>query len=199
MPAILTTSSVSRSPPPRTRSEGVPQISKKYHPDRNPGDKQADASYKEVQEAYEMLNDPTKRRTTTSSASRKRRSGFPGAGSFPVGFPAAARAASPAASAARTSIPRWPRSCSSGSSAVARGGGRTWAISSAGRGAMVESRSRRPAGASRGRGDRALRGRGQRRLDRGAGRREPDRREGAAAWRTAKLREGRRAARRTSS
>ena len=37
------------------------KLSKKYHPDRNPGDKQADASYKEVQEAYEILGDATKK------------------------------------------------------------------------------------------------------------------------------------------
>ena len=32
------------------------KLSKKYHPDRNPGDKQAEASYKEVQSANEILS-----------------------------------------------------------------------------------------------------------------------------------------------
>ena len=37
-------------------------LAKKYHPDMNPGDKNAEAKFKEASEAYAVLSDPEKRR-----------------------------------------------------------------------------------------------------------------------------------------
>src|SRR5207244_6256838 len=36
-------------------------LARQYHPDRNPGDKQAEKRFKEIQDAYDVLSDKNKR------------------------------------------------------------------------------------------------------------------------------------------
>ena len=38
------------------------KLARKYHPDRNPGDEQAEARFKEVSQAHDVLSDPDKRK-----------------------------------------------------------------------------------------------------------------------------------------
>ena len=38
------------------------KLAKQYHPDLHPGDQEAEARFKEINEAYEILSDPAKRK-----------------------------------------------------------------------------------------------------------------------------------------
>jgi curved DNA-binding protein len=81
---------VSKSASAEEIQKAYRKLSKKYHPDRNPGDKQADASYKEVQEAYEVLGDPTKKANFDQFGfAGAPQGGFPGGGFPGGGFPGA--------------------------------------------------------------------------------------------------------------
>ncbi len=54
------------------------KLAVKYHPDKNPGDKEAEAKFKEVSEAHEVLSDKQKR-------ARYDQFGFAGVGNGPMG------------------------------------------------------------------------------------------------------------------
>lgn len=52
---------VSRSADERDIKKAYKKLAMKFHPDRNPGDASAEAKFKEVKEAYEILSDAQKR------------------------------------------------------------------------------------------------------------------------------------------
>src|SRR6266481_9416598 len=63
------------------------KLARQYHPDRNPGDKQAEANFKEVQEAYDVLSDKAKRERYDRFGFAGPEQGMPGGGEgSPGGF-----------------------------------------------------------------------------------------------------------------
>jgi DnaJ-class molecular chaperone len=56
------------------------KLARQYHPDRNPGDKQAEAKFKEVQKAYDVLSDKKKRTQYDQFGEAGPEGGFPGYG-----------------------------------------------------------------------------------------------------------------------
>jgi len=53
---------VDKSADDATIKSAYRKLAKKYHPDMNPGDKEAEAKFKEASEAYAVLSDPDKKR-----------------------------------------------------------------------------------------------------------------------------------------
>ena len=77
---------VSKDADDATIKKAYRQLAKKYHPDMNPGDKEAEIKFKEASEAYAVLSDADKRRQYDQFGHAAFEGGAGGAGGFGGGF-----------------------------------------------------------------------------------------------------------------
>ena len=71
---------VSRTASPEEIKKAFKKMAMKYHPDRNPGDKDAEEKFKKINEANEVLSDPEKRQIYDQYGEDGLKGGFGGAG-----------------------------------------------------------------------------------------------------------------------
>jgi molecular chaperone DnaJ len=85
-PDYYATLGVEKKATPEEMKKAYRKLARKYHPDRNPDDKQAEARFKEVSHAYDVLSDPEKRKQYDSGtgpfAAAGGGGGFGGFGNF---------------------------------------------------------------------------------------------------------------------
>ncbi|MEA5575613.1 J domain-containing protein [Anabaena sp. UHCC 0451] len=78
---------ISKTASPEEIKQAFRKLARKFHPDVNPANKQAEAKFKEVNEAYEVLSDPDKRKKYDQYGQYWKQvgeGGFPGAGAAGV-------------------------------------------------------------------------------------------------------------------
>jgi molecular chaperone DnaJ len=77
---------VEKDAPPDEIKKAYRKLARKYHPDKNPEDKEAEEQFKEVQAAYDVLSDSEKRQQYDSWGSPGGRPQFGPGGSFTFDF-----------------------------------------------------------------------------------------------------------------
>jgi molecular chaperone DnaJ len=61
-PDYYATLGVDKKATPEEIKKAYRKLARQYHPDRNPGDKQSEARFKEISQAHDVLSDPEKRK-----------------------------------------------------------------------------------------------------------------------------------------
>lgn len=76
MPTLYDTLGVKKGASADEVKKAYRKLAAKYHPDRNPGDASAEENFKEVQNAYDVLSDPEKRKQYDTFGQTDGRVGF---------------------------------------------------------------------------------------------------------------------------
>ncbi len=71
---------VAKTATPEELKKAYRKLAIKYHPDKNPGDKEAEEKFKEAAEAYDVVSDPEKRQKYDQFGHNMGPQGFPGGG-----------------------------------------------------------------------------------------------------------------------
>jgi molecular chaperone DnaJ len=79
-PDYYKTLGVSNKATPEEIKKSYRKLARQYHPDRNPGDKQAEARFKEISQAHDVLGDPEKRKQYDSGTGPFATGAGPGGG-----------------------------------------------------------------------------------------------------------------------
>ena len=85
---------IPKTAPAKDIKQAYRKLARKFHPDVNPGDKSSEARFKEINEAYEVLGDPEKRRKYDElganwrmyEQAQQQGQGWPGGSPFGEGF-----------------------------------------------------------------------------------------------------------------
>jgi molecular chaperone DnaJ len=85
-PDYYKTLGVEKKATPEEIKKAYRKLARRYHPDRNPDDKQAEERFKEVSQAHDVLGDPEKRKQYDSGSGPFAHGGAGGAGSGFGGF-----------------------------------------------------------------------------------------------------------------
>jgi len=81
-PDYYATLGVAKKATPEEIKKAYRKLARKYHPDRNPDDKDAEARFKEISQAHDVLGDPEKRKQYDNGTGAFASSGGAGFGGF---------------------------------------------------------------------------------------------------------------------
>src|ERR1700683_3568129 len=79
-PDYYKTLGVDKKATPEDIKKAYRKLARKYHPDTNPGDKQAEERFKEISQAHDVLGVPEKRKQYDSGSGAFASGGGPGGG-----------------------------------------------------------------------------------------------------------------------